>query len=151
MRPKKVLLCVMPDPEMLSMLSFMLTTNGYRVLTANTAVEAMVKFNGYHFDLLLVTQDQQNLAPDSLSGELLINRFKALQPGIHTLLFYEDGKLPIDSPADICVALPWRAVELLERIKVITARKRGPAKGYIRKPPAADIQPQPASLAAAGA
>ena len=151
MRPKKVLLCVMPDPVMLSTLSFMLTTNGYRVLNANTVVEAMVKFNGCRSDLLLVTQDQQKPAPDSPSGEELINLLKALQPDIHTLLFYEDGKLPTDSPADICVALPWRVDELLERIKVLTARKRGPAKGYIRKPPAADIQPQPSSVAAAGA
>ena len=150
MRPKKVLLCVMPDPEMLSTLRFLLTTNGYRVLAANTAVEATAKFTTHHVDLLLVTQDQQKPTPDSPSGEVLINRLKALQPGIHTLLFYEDGKLPMDSPADICVALPWRAADLLERVKVFTARKRGVPKGYIRKPPAADIQPQPASLAAAG-
>ena len=151
MRPKKVLLCVMPDPEMLSMLSFMLTINGYQVLAANTAEEAMAKFNGLRSDLLLVTQDQLKPTPDSPSGEELINLLKALQPDIHTLLFYEDGKLPTDSPADICVALPCRAADLLERIKVLSARKRGPHKGYIRKPPAADIQPQPASVAAAGA
>ena len=102
MRPKKVLLCVMPDPEMLGMLSFMLTTNGYRVLTANTAAEAAANFTIHYFDLLLVTQDQLKPTPDSPGGEELINRFKALQPGIHTLLFYEDGKLPTDSPADIC-------------------------------------------------
>ena len=150
MRPKKVLLCVMPDPEMLGVLSFMLTTNGYRALTANTAAEAAANFTSDHFDLLLVTQDQLKSGGPH-SGAELINSFKALQPGIHTLLFYENGKLPMDSPADICVALPCRAADLLERIKVLSARKRGPHKGYIRKPPAADIQPQPASVAAAGA
>ena len=150
MRPKKVLLCVMPDPEMFSMLSFMLTTNGYRVLAANTAVEATAKFTTHHVDLLLVTQDQLKSGGPH-SGAELINRFKAYQPGIHTLLFFENGKPPMDSPADIGVALPWRAADLLDRIKVITARKRGPAKGYIRKPPAVDIHPQAASLAAAGA
>ena len=37
MRPKKVILCVDDNEQELSVLKFMLTTNGYRVLSARAA------------------------------------------------------------------------------------------------------------------
>ena len=150
MRPKKVLLVVMPDPELLSTLSFMLTTNGYRVLGANMPAEAIAKAAGCAINLLLVTQVQQRATRDGLCGADLISRLKTLQPGLPALLFYEDGKFPLDTPADGCVAMPWRSTDLLDRIKVLTARKRGPHKGY-KRPVVSDQLSAVAGLAAAGA
>jgi CheY-like chemotaxis protein len=139
----------MPDAEMLSVLSFALETNGYKVLTANTATEAIAKFTGHQIDVLLVTQAQQKPTNTSPGGAELINRFKMIQPGIHTLLFYEDGKFPLDAPGDACCALPFKVVDLLDRIKILASRKRGPHLGY-KKPVGAVSQSQPASLIVAG-
>ena len=44
MRPKKVILCVDDNEQELSVLKFMLTTNGYRVLSASNGQEAIAVF-----------------------------------------------------------------------------------------------------------
>ena len=41
MRPKKVILCVDDNEQDLSVLKFMLSTNGYRVLSASNGLEAL--------------------------------------------------------------------------------------------------------------
>ena len=41
MRPKKVILCVDDNEQELSVLKFMLATNGYRVVSACTGQEAI--------------------------------------------------------------------------------------------------------------
>ena len=44
MRPKKVILCVDDNEQELSVLKFMLSTNGYRVVSALTGQEAIGLF-----------------------------------------------------------------------------------------------------------
>ena len=44
MRPKKVILCVDDNEQELSVLKFMLATNGYRVLSASNGQEAIAIF-----------------------------------------------------------------------------------------------------------
>ena len=45
MRPKKVILCVDDNEQELSVLKFMLATNGYRVLAATNGQEAIADFS----------------------------------------------------------------------------------------------------------
>lgn len=53
MRPKKVILCVNHNEQELSVLKFMLSTNGYRVFAAISAQEAIGMFAGLQVDLVL--------------------------------------------------------------------------------------------------
>ncbi|MGH9519587.1 MAG: response regulator, partial [Terriglobales bacterium] len=53
MRPKKVILCIDHHEQDLSVLSFMLSTNGYRVLAATGAAQALELFAGQVVDLVL--------------------------------------------------------------------------------------------------
>ena len=53
MRPKKVILCVNSNQQELSVMSFMLTTNGYRVAPAASAQEAISIFAETQVDLVL--------------------------------------------------------------------------------------------------
>ena len=53
MRPKKIILCVDDNEQDLSVLKFMLVTNGYRVLAATNGNDAIALFADNQVDLVL--------------------------------------------------------------------------------------------------
>lgn len=129
MRPKKVILCVNPNEQELSVLAFMLTTNGYRVLAASSAQEAFAMFTGEQVDLVLA----DNAMPQ-MSGRQLVERLKRVAGHVPMILLGDPqamgGEIHV---ADALLAKKnCPAQELLERVKVMSARKRGPRKGAQR-------------------
>ncbi len=129
MRPKKVILCVNPNEQELSVLAFMLTTNGYRVLAAASGQEAIAMFTGEPVDLVLA----DNAMPQ-MNGKQLVERLKRMAGHVPMILL---GDHPAASGeihrADALIARKnCTTQELLERIKVMSARKRGPRKGTQR-------------------
>ena len=73
MRPKKVILCVDDNEQELSVLSFMLTTNGYKVIPATSGQEAISLFSQTQVDLVLT-----DFAMPQMNGHQLVNRLKQL-------------------------------------------------------------------------
>ena len=128
MRPKKIILCVDDNEQTLSIRKFLLETRGYRVLTATSGHEALEIVDAHApGDLSLLISD---LLMPQMDGVELIRRVREAQPGLPSLMVsctvtsFERG-----SGAD--VFLPKGAcspVELLERVRVLVARKRGPKK-----------------------
>ncbi len=128
MRPRKIILCVDDNEQTLSVRKFLLETRGYRVLTATSGHEALEIVERHApGDLSLLLSD---LIMPVMDGAELVRRARQLQPGLPTLMVsgivsqYERG-----SVAD--VFLPKGAcspVELLERVRVLVARKRGPKR-----------------------
>jgi CheY-like chemotaxis protein len=149
MRPKKVLLYVDDNERALSVDKFMLETNGYRVLAAANGQEAIAIFaTAPQIDLVLVkaTMSQMN-------GCQLIERLKGMQNHVPMILLHT-GAAASDEPhaADAVIARKSCSTqELLERVKVMSARKRGPRKGSPRHGglykimPAAEPTPMPAA------
>ena len=149
MRPKKVILCVDDNEQTLSVRTFLLETRGYRVLTATTSGEALDILEQTAqgtLDLLIA-----DLLLPGMDGNELVRRAKQMHPTLPTLIVsgtvgaYEralaaDAFLPKGANS---------AVELLDRIKVLVARKRGPKKQLPTQAPAfqpaAARQPQPAA------
>ncbi len=135
MRPKKIILCVDDNEQTLAVRSFLLETRGYRVLTATSGHEALEILEKYApGELSLLISD---LIMPQMDGAELIRRVREVQPGLPSLMVsgtvtsFERG-----SVAD--VFLPKGAcspVELLERVRVLVARKRGPKKGSQRVMP----------------
>lgn len=129
MRPKKIVLCVESDENNLSVLKFMLETNGYAVATALNAEEAVAHFRNGLPDLALVAFDLPGT-----DGEALVRNLKGLAACVPAVLMGDqkhlEGKL---HQAD---AFVWKervsACELLECIRQKSARKRGPRKGMHR-------------------
>lgn len=128
MRPKKTILCVDDNEQALSIRKFMLETRGYRVLTAMNAEDALEMLAGIAqgaLDLLL-----SDLIMPGMDGNELIRRARELHPALPTLLVSGSVTSPErGSVAD--VFLPKGAcspMEMLERIRVLVARKRGPKK-----------------------
>jgi CheY-like chemotaxis protein len=130
MRPKKVLLCVDDNEQELSVTKFMLETNGYRVLAATNGQEAIAIFaTAPQIDLVLA-----DTTMPQMSGGQLVERLKRMRSYVPMMLL-ADGQA---ASAEIHVADAMVArkncstQELLERIKVMSARKRGPRKGAQR-------------------
>lgn len=128
MRPRKVILCVDDNEQTLSVRKFLLETRGYRVISATGAAEALQCLEASlpgAIDLLLC-----DLLLPHMDGSELIARARALRPGLPTLMVSGTvTSLERGSAAD--VFLPKgasSAVELLERVRLLVARKRGPKK-----------------------
>jgi|SRR5271165_5327012 len=129
MRPKKVILCVDDNEQELSVLKFMLATNGYRVVSASTGQEAIGIFAEIQVDLVLA-----DFAMPQMNGCQLVDRLKQIASHVPMILLGDPQKLGMEMlGADALLAKKsCTAQELLERIKVMSARKRGPRKGALR-------------------
>lgn len=134
MKPAKMILCVCADECALSRRVFLLETRMYRTMRAQTAAEARLKIAAVlpgTVDLLLV-----DLPLDDAPG--LFRAAKKMQPGLPALLVGGTGWL--DLGAD--VVMPKGAnlpAEVLERIRILVTRKRGPKPLFGVKKPAASV------------
>jgi len=132
MRPKKVILCVDDNEQELSVLKFTLATNGYRVLAASNGQEAIAVFSTTpQIDLILADTNMPQM-----SGFQLAERLKRMRSYVPMLLLAEGqavgGEIHV---ADAVMARKGcSSLELLERVKVMSARNRGPRKGAQRIP-----------------
>ena len=135
MRPKKVILCVDDNEQELSILKFLLTTHGYKVVSANTGQEAISVFSGLQVDLVLASYGLPQM-----NGGQLVDRLKRVAPHVPMMLLGDPQAANQIHVADAMVARKnCSPLELLERIKVMSARKRGPRKGAQRQTAVAEF------------
>lgn len=127
MRPKKVILVVRADPDALSVLTYSLQINGYKVLPASTAADAVNIFTNSSVDLVLT-----DFAIEAIDGNQLITRLKQINNQIRMVQVCDlramEGQI---FRADALISKYVSTAELLERMKIWTARKRGPRKETI--------------------
>ena len=118
------------------MLKFMLATNGYRVVSASTGQEAIGIFAGTPVDLVLA-----DFGMPQMNGSQLVDRLKQIAPHIPMVLLGDPQKMggDIHSADALLGKKNCSAQELLEKIKVMSARKRGPRKGTVRLAPLAEL------------
>lgn len=136
MRPKKVILCVDDNEQDLSVLTFTLSTNGYRVLPATDGQEALRLFSEHMVDLALV-----DYAMPQMNGDQLVSKLKHIAAHVPMILLGDPQKMSGQMhAADALVSKKTcSSHELLERIKLMSARKRGPRKGAQRVPQGGDL------------
>lgn len=103
----------------------MLETRGYAVVACSNGREALAAFEKGGIDLIL-----SDLMMPELDGAELVRRMKSREPSIPAIIF--SGKIKIyDKDMQADVFLPkgmYAPAELLERIRVLLVRKRGPKK-----------------------
>jgi two-component system, OmpR family, response regulator CpxR len=125
MKPKKTILCVDDNEQALSIRKVMLETRGYRVLAFNNAEQALEAFRGGGVDLVLT-----DLIMPGMEGSRLIEAIKHLSPQTPTVLI--SGRTKIyerDTLADLFLSKGmYEPAELLERIRLLLVRKRGPKR-----------------------
>jgi CheY-like chemotaxis protein len=137
MRPKKTILCVDDNEQILSVRTFLLETRGYRVIAVTSpheAIECIAKTSPGSLDLLL-----SDLIMPQMDGNELVRRAKQLHPALPAMIvsgtvtaYERAGRADVFLPKG--AATP---VELLERVRILVARKRGPKKLSIPTLPAA--------------
>jgi two-component system, OmpR family, response regulator CpxR len=148
MRPKKTILCVDDNEQVLSVRTFLLETRGYRVIAANNAQEALEVLERSlpgTIDLILC-----DLLMPQMDGNELVRRAKQLHPGLPAMIV--SGTVnAFDRALHADVFLPKGAsspAEMIERIRVLVARKRGPKKAIT---PASTLAPEVSPFAHATA
>lgn len=125
MKPKRTILCVDDSEQSLSIRKVLLETRGYRVVACSSGTEALEAFRKGGIDLVL-----SDLVMPGMDGAELIAQIKAISPEVPAILF--SGRIqdfPRETRAD--VFLPkgiFAPVELLERIRLLLARKRKPRR-----------------------
>lgn len=125
MRPRKRILCVDSDEDDLGILAFLLETQGYRAIKATCVSEAATVLMKAPVELIIVSAtiriDEAITAVKILKGIcphtplILLCNMRDLGDKFHR--------------ADMVLSRVYcPAAELLERIKILSARKRGPRK-----------------------
>jgi two-component system, OmpR family, response regulator CpxR len=126
MRPKKTILCVDDNEQTLSVRKFMLETRGYRVLASLVPEEAIEVFRQGGIDLVF-----SDLTMPRMDGNELARRMKEIAPDVPILLVSGSVKAYERATSGDCF-LPKGAnspLDVLERVRMMLARKRGPKKG----------------------
>ncbi len=136
MKPKKTILCVDDNEQALSIRKILLETRGYRVLACNSGEMALEAFRRGGVDLVIT-----DLMMPGVDGSRLIEEVKRTSPQIPTVLI--SGRVKIyerETLAD--VFLPkgmYEPAELLERIRLLLVRKRGPKRQVELRARAAEV------------
>jgi CheY-like chemotaxis protein len=141
MKPKRTILCVDDNEQSLSIRKVLLETRGYRVLAYSDAQQALQRFSQGGVDLVLT-----DLIMPGIDGSKLIESIKGLSPDTPAILL--SGKIKIyerETGADVFLAKGMYApADLLERIRLLLVRKRGPKRAHAR----AQAPPSSSSFAA---
>jgi len=128
MRPKKIILCVDDNEQSLSIRKFMLETRGYAVVACTNGNDALAAFRDSGADLVLA-----DLMMPGMDGAGLVQQIKQTSTETPAIIF--SGKIRMcdkDLHADLFLPKGMHApAELLDRIRLLLVRKRGPKKAVV--------------------
>ena len=122
MRPKKKILLVGANEDHTGVLKFLLETHHYAATTVVSAAEAEQHLRAGFYDLLLIEYPLESI-------EHLLDQAYDLDSTMHSLVIAPKlRERPELRNASAVMVGNYCSAELLERSKVLTARKRGPKK-----------------------
>ncbi len=137
MKPKKTILCVDDNEQALSIRKIMLETRGYRVLACNSGAMALEAFRRGSVDLVLT-----DLIMPGMDGPRLIEEIKSISPQTPAVLI--SGRTKVyerETLADLFLPKGmFEPADLLERIRLLLVRKRGPKRPVELRVPAAAVE-----------
>ncbi|HEV7220551.1 MAG: response regulator [Terriglobales bacterium] len=125
MKPKKTILCADANEQSLSIRKVMLETRGYRVLTYSSSDKALQRFKEGGIDLVLA-----DLIMPGFDGTRLVEQIKSLSPETPAILLSSKVRsYDRESRADVFLSKGmYGPAELLDRIRLLLVRKRGPKR-----------------------
>ena len=131
MKPKKTILCVDDNQQTLSIRKIFLETRGYRVVACNSGDQALEAFRRGGVDLVLT-----DLMMPGVDGSRLIEEVKRVSPQTPAVLISSRTKIfERETLADVFLSKGmYEPADLLERIRLLLVRKRGPKRTQ-RTPP----------------
>ena len=134
MKPKRTILCVDDNEQSLSHRKIMLETRGYSVATFARGEDGLARFLQGGIDLVIA-----DMAMPGLDGPQLIAKVKEQSPQTPAILISSKARIyNHDSQADVFLAKGMYApADLLERVRLLLVRKRGPKRLHQRPAPMA--------------
>lgn len=125
MKPKRTILCVDDNEQSLSHRKIMLETRGYRVAGFTRGDAALARFKEGGIDLVIT-----DLAMPGMDGAKLVAAIKELSPQTPAILISSRTRVySSESKADVFLAKGMYApADLLERVRLLLVRKRGPKR-----------------------
>ena len=135
MKPKRTILCVDDNEQTLSHRKIMLETRGYKVASFSRGEEAVERFKQGGIDLVITDMAMPG------DGPQLIATVKNISPQTPAILISSKVRIyDHESQADVFLAKGMYApADLLERIRLLLVRKRGPKRMQPRPPVARQI------------
>lgn len=123
MKPKRTILCVDDNDQSLSHRKILLQTRGYKVAAFSRGEEALERFAQGGIDLVIA-----DVAMPGLDGSQLVAKIKEQSPATPAILISSKVRIyDHDSKADVFLTKGMYApADLLERIRLLLIRKRGP-------------------------
>jgi len=147
MKPKRTILCIDDDEPSLSIRKVLLETRGYRVLTCSEPERAVELMKQGGIDLVLT-----DLVMPKVNGARLIDQLKAIAPETPALLFsgcvnccHEEHLADVWLPKG-----EFAPMELLERIRVLLIRRRGPKRPATLTPTGSMVRPAAPPIGSVG-
>lgn len=133
MKPKRTILCVDDNEQSLSHRKIMLETRGYRTACFARGEDALLRFHQGGIDLVIA-----DMAMPGLDGPQLIAKIKEVSPQTPAILISSKVRIyDHDSKADAFLTKGMYApAELLERVRLLLIRKRGPKRLHHQHRPA---------------
>jgi len=131
MKPKRTILCVDDNEQSLSHRKIVLETRGYRVASFTRGEDALGRFLQGGIDLVIA-----DMAMPGLDGPQLISRIKDACPQTPAILISSKVRIyDHDSRADVFLTKGmYSPADLLERVRQLLVRKRGPKRLQHRLP-----------------
>lgn len=125
MKPKRTILCVDENEQALSHRKIVLETRGYRVAAFSRGEEAWQRFLEGGIDLVIA-----DMAIPGVDGPQLISKIKEASPSTPAILIASRIRtFDHDSRADVFLTKGmYSAADLLERVRLLLMRKRGPKR-----------------------
>jgi DNA-binding response OmpR family regulator len=125
MKPKRTILCVDDNEQTLSHRKIVLETRGYRVASFTRGEAALERFLQGGVDLVIA-----DMAMPGLDGPQLIARIKDASPQTPAILISSKVRIySHDSRADVFLTKGmYSPADLLERVRQLLVRKRGPRR-----------------------
>jgi len=135
MKPKRTILCVDENEQSLSHRKIILETRGYRVAAFSRGEDAWQRYLDGGIDLVIA-----EMAIPGIDGPELVAKIKKASPATPAILIVSKIRtFDHDSPADVFLTKGmYSPADLLERVRLLLMRKRGPRRLHQRPAPVAE-------------
>jgi two-component system, OmpR family, response regulator CpxR len=133
MKPKRTLLCIDDNEQSLSQRKIVLETRGYRVAAFSRGEDAWQRFQEGGIDLVIA-----DMSLPGADGPQLITKIKEWSPSTPAILIASRVRTyDHDSQADVFLTKGmYSPADLLERVRLLLTRRRGPKRMQQRPAPA---------------
>jgi DNA-binding response OmpR family regulator len=130
-RPRKIIIYVNSNESELSVVKYMLDIKGYKPLAASSTQECMNIVRTERVIDLVVIVDESPYLEGQVTSQQLVVKIKRITPYVPIMVLVNRAEAcePVRTSDALLVWKRCATAQLMEHIRIMSARKRGPRKG----------------------